>query len=165
MPIQLKVATPDDAPDIATLRVSVARALTARHGIGPWSGNVTVRGVLNDMRRSRVFVVRQYDRLIASLALGTRKPWAIDTTYFTRCARPLYLTAMAVVPDTQRKGIGRQCLEEARKLAAEWPAEMIRLDAFDADAGAGGFYENCGFREVGRTSYRGVPLIYYETGV
>jgi len=99
---------------------------------------------------------------VASLSLGTRKPWAIDTRYFTACARPLYLTAMAVHPDWQRKGIGRQCLREASRIARSWPADAIRLDAFDADAGAGEFYSKCGFREVGRATYREAPLIYFE---
>lgn len=29
-------------------------------------------------------------------------------------------------------------------------------------ARAGGFYQKCGFREVGRVTYRNVPLIYFE---
>lgn len=40
--------------------------------------------------------------------------------------------------------------------------DAIRLEAFDADAGAGGLYRQCGFTEVGRASYRGTPLIYFE---
>ena len=43
-----------------------------------------------------------------------------------------------------------------------WPSEAIRLDAFDAEAGAGGFYARCGFTEVGRVTYRKAPLMYYE---
>ena len=163
--IHLTPATPDDAPALVEFRDSVARALTDRFGNGPWTRTGTVRGVLLDMRRSRVFVARDGERLIASLALSTRKPWAINPAYFTPCARPLYLTSMAVAPDTQRAGIGRQCLDEARSIAREWPADMIRLDAFDADAGAGEFYSKCGFREAGRTTYRGCPLIYYEIHV
>jgi len=54
------------------------------------------------------------------------------------------------------------CLEEAARLARAWPADAIRLDAYDAEAGAGGFYARCGMMEVGRASYRGKPLIYYE---
>ena len=40
--------------------------------------------------------------------------------------------------------------------------DAIRLDAYDAAAGAGDFYAKNGFREVGRTKYRNAPLIYYE---
>ena len=36
------------------------------------------------------------------------------------------------------------------------------LDAYDAKAGAGGFYARCGFAERGRVVYKGDPLIYYE---
>jgi GNAT superfamily N-acetyltransferase len=51
----------------------------------------------------------------------------------------LYLTAMAVLPARQQTGIGRLCAEEARRFAREWPADSIRLDAWDAPCGAAGF--------------------------
>jgi ribosomal protein S18 acetylase RimI-like enzyme len=69
---------------------------------------------------------------------------------------------MAVHPDRQCKGVGRLCIEQACRIAKEWPGDAIRLDAFDAEAGAGEFYRKCGFREVGRAVYRFAPLIYYE---
>ena len=75
---------------------------------------------------------------------------------------PVYLTDMAILPDVQGQGIGRCCLERVVEIARSTPADAIRLDAYDAEAGAGRFYERCGFREVGRVSYRGVPLVYYE---
>jgi hypothetical protein len=40
--------------------------------------------------------------------------------------------------------------------------DAIRLDAYDAEAGAGPFYAKCGFEERGRVVYKGDPLIYYE---
>ena len=96
----LTPATPDDAIGITDLREAVAKTLTERHGEGLWSRGGTLRSVLFDMRRSKVFVVREGERVIASLALGP-----------------------------------------------------------------GGFYVKCGFRETGRVSYRGCPLIYYEVTV
>ncbi len=44
----------------------------------------------------------------------------------------------------------------------EWPADAIRLDAWDAAVGAGELYRKCGFIEVGRATYRLAPLVYYE---
>jgi len=67
-----------------------------------------------------------------------------------------------VSPDVQGQGLGRRCLDEARAIAKAWPADAIFLDAYDTAAGAGEFYRKCGFREVGRVTYRGTPLIYYE---
>jgi len=162
MRIKLKVATAADMLNIVALRAAVAEKLTAQYGQGPWSGVSTEKGVRFDMRNSKVFVVRQQSRLIATLRLATRKPWAIDLKYFSACQRPLYLLSMAVAPDLQRKGIGRLCLEEVVKICRQWPADAIRLDAYDAPAGAGGFYSKCGFRDLGRAAYRGCPLAYFE---
>jgi GNAT superfamily N-acetyltransferase len=99
---------------------------------------------------------------VAALTLATKKPWAIDLAYFTSVRKPLYLTDMAVATDMQRKGVGRAILDAARVVTRAFPADAIRLDAYDAPAGAGPFYAKCGFREVGRVTYRGVPLVYFE---
>lgn len=114
------------------------------------------------MRISKVWLVRSGRAAVATFRLGTRKPWAIDPSYFTACKRPLYLTDLSVRPDYQRRGVGRRCVEEMIRIAGAWPADAIRLDAYDAHAGAGDFYVRCGFRHVGNAVYRGVPHGYYE---
>lgn len=162
MSAKLEIATPEDAPVLAALHVAVAQHLTETFGNGPWSGNTTERGVLFNMRNASVYVLRRRNKVVATLTLATKKPWAIDRKYFTNSRRPLYLTSMAVTPDLQRQGIGRLCIEEAAKVAKKWPGDAIRLDAYDAEAGAGEFYQKCGFREVGRASFRSTPLIYFE---
>ena len=96
------------------------------------------------------------------LRLATKKPWAIDVSYFTPVKRALYLTGMAVSVPHQGQGLGRLALQDACAAARAWPADVIRLDANDASAGAGGFYARCGFTERGRVVYKGSPLIYYE---
>jgi GNAT superfamily N-acetyltransferase len=162
MRIELEPATTEDAAAIAALRNAVAEHLTARYGKGHWSSSSSEKGVLYNLRTSGVYLARDGDEVIATLRLCTKKPWAIDTKYFSPCRKPLYLTDMAVAPGLQRKGVGRLCVEEARRVAREWPGDAIRLDAYDAEAGAGEFYRKCGFTEVGRVSYRNVPLIYFE---
>jgi len=156
------VADEAAAPAIAALRIETAKDLTARFGRGHWSGEASERGVVAGMRESKVWVARKGKDVVATFRLSMTKPWAIDKAYFARCAHPLYLTDMAVRPDLQRQGIGRSCLARAVEYAQAWPADAIRLDAYDAEAGAGEFYLKCGFREVGRVDYRGVPLTYYE---
>jgi GNAT superfamily N-acetyltransferase len=123
---------------------------------------VTDRGVATAIRTSRVLVARDDDRIVGTLRLATKKPWAIDRAYFAGVRRPLYLTDMAVLRSRQRTGIGRFMLIEAAAVARQWPGDAIRLDAYDAPAGAGAFYAKCGYRQVGRKTYRGVPLLYYE---
>jgi ribosomal protein S18 acetylase RimI-like enzyme len=152
-----------DAPALAALHNAAAEDLTRRFGKGPWSMKTSEKGVLHAMRTSQVFVARDDGpELVGTLRLTTTKPWAIDIKYFSQAGRALYLLSMAVAPSRQRQGVGRRCLEEAKRLAMAWPADCLRLDAYDAEAGAGAFYARCGFKEVGRNTYRAVPLIYFE---
>lgn len=156
------LATEADAAAIAALRNSAAQHLTQRYGTGHWSSVATERGVLRALRTSRILIARAGERLVATLRLATKKPWAIDVSYFTVVPQALYLTDMAIAPDIQRQGVGRALLRDAERIARGWPSQAIRLDAYDAAAGAGAFYAKCGYREVGRVIYRKTPLVYYE---
>lgn len=162
MNVLISTATVDDAPEIALLRNTVAEDLCREFGPGFWSHTESERGVLRGINASRVLIARVEREIIATLRLTTKKPWAIDPDYFAPAKCPLYLVDMAVSPGHQRKGVGRQSMHAAQAVAWDWPADAIRLDAFDAPAGAGGFYERCGYREKGRVTYRKTPLIYFE---
>jgi GNAT superfamily N-acetyltransferase len=155
-------AAESDAAAIAALRVATANDLTERFGRGHWSGEATARGVIAGMHDATIWIARRGASIVGTFRLSSLKPWAIDISRFAPASMPLYLTDMAVLPDQQGHGIGRRCLTKAIEVATAWPADAIRLDAYDAEAGAGTFYEKCEFREVGRVSYRGVPLVYYE---
>ena len=161
------IATAADASAIADLRVAVADRLTKDFGHGHWSAHTSDAAVLRDLKASHVLVARDRGKIIATLTLQTKKPWAIDLAYFTPCKKALYLINMAVHPRRQRRGIGRALMTEAARMARALRADAIRLDAYDADAGAGEFYRRCGYRPRGGKTYRGVPLVYFEhmTGV
>lgn len=163
-PIRLafSVAEESDAEAVAELRVATARDLTEKFGYGHWSGEATARGVIAGMRDSKIWVARGGATIVATFRMSTTKPWAIDRSYFSRAEYPLYLTDMAVQPGLQGRGIGRRCLVKAAEYARKWPADAIRLDAYDSEAGAGRFYQKGGFRQVGRVAYRAVPLLYFE---
>ncbi|MDF1504925.1 GNAT family N-acetyltransferase [Roseisolibacter sp. H3M3-2] len=165
MHLEFRTIGPDDAAAVWAVRVAAARDLTARHGLGPWSGEGTPRGVAAGLRHARIWLAHADGEPAATFRLATRKPWSIDRALFTPCARPLYLTDMAVAPAWQRRGVGRRCLAVALAAARDFPAQAVWLDAFDAAAGAGAFYARCGFAEVGRAPYRGVPHRYFERAV
>ena len=162
MPLSITSATLDDAGTIAALQTRVAEDLTRRHGVGHWSAPVTEQNVARGIASSTVLIGRDDGVIVGTLRLVTKKPWAIDPAYFASVRRPLYLLSMAVEPARQRTGIGSRLLAEVRVVGAQWPADAIRLDAYDSAAGAGSFYAKCGYREVGRVTYRSVPLRYFE---
>lgn len=160
--LSFAIAVQADAAVIAALQTAAAEHLNKQFGHGLWSRECTEKNALWRMRRGTVFVVRQENRIIGTLTIGTRKPWAIDPSYFVKSRKPHYITDMAVEPRLQRSGIGRSLMDVAREFAAKNGGDALRLDAWNAKAGAGGFYAKCGFKEVGRAVYRNAPLIYYE---
>jgi GNAT superfamily N-acetyltransferase len=160
--LSIREAVVADAQEIANIRIDAANDLTARHGEGFWSSNATEKGVLAGIDKGKVLVATTAGAIVGTLTLSARKPWPIDTSYFSKARTPVYLTSMAVTPRLQGHGVGRALLSAAEDTCRAWPAHAIRLDAFDADAGAGAFYSRCGYREVGRAVFRGVPLIYFE---
>jgi len=165
MKLSFALATPEDAAELAVLHTAASDELTRRFGQGAWSGSASEREILATMRLpkfSKKLVARARGRIIGTLRLATKKPWAIDVSYFTPVARPLYLVGMAVHPRHQGKGVGRALVEEAAALARDWPGDAIRLDAWDAEAGAGAFYAKCGFCKAAHAKYKGTPLVYFE---
>jgi GNAT superfamily N-acetyltransferase len=162
MKLRFSTAIQADASALAALHTAANEDLTRRFGQGPWSRIATEKGMLYNMRHTRVIIARKGKRIVATLNLQTKKPWAIDVSYFTPAKKSLYLTGMAVLPSMQHQGVGRALLEEAAKITRKWPADAIRLDAWDRNGGAGAFYAKCGYREVAHVTYKTAPLIYFE---
>jgi GNAT superfamily N-acetyltransferase len=160
--LQFSAGVLQDAPALAGLHERVSADLTCRFGQGGWSRSPTEREVAAGMRHARVVIAWKGKRIAGTLRLQTKKPWAIDTSYFRPVPKALYVTGMAVEPKLQRQGIGRSLMEEAVRITRAWPAQAIRLDAFDADAGAGEFYVKCGMQDVGHVRYRQSLLMYFE---
>ncbi len=161
-PALISLATPDDAPGLAALRGSVARDMTRKYGEGDWSASPSPAEVLQQAETSQVFVARREASIIGTVRLARALPWAIDASSFTPVSTALYVLGLSVAPDSRGQGVGRLLMGSAKDAATSRPAQALWLDAYDHEAGAGPFYIKCGFRQVGRTSYRTMPLIYFE---
>jgi GNAT superfamily N-acetyltransferase len=131
---------------VREIRLEAARAMTRRHGDGPWS---RVQGLptLRKHQAERAIVLVETDSTAAAtFTLGRKKPPFYRGHWFANPKAPaVFLSNMAVIPQLQRRGIGRWCMHQAERLAGEWGAQCIRLDAFQGPAGAGTFYEKCGY--------------------
>jgi predicted N-acetyltransferase YhbS len=122
MRLRFSTAIQADAPALAALHTAANEDLARRYGQGPWSSVASEKGAPFAMRHSRVLVARKGKRIVGTLILQTKMPWAIDVSYFTPVKKALYLTSMAVIPALQHQGVGRLLLEEAIKQTRKWPA-------------------------------------------
>jgi predicted N-acetyltransferase YhbS len=159
---KISVATEEDAPALVALRTAVANDMTRQFGEGDWSAAPGEALVIKQLRASRVLVARRGDEIIGTVRLTTAQQWAIDASAFSPAKTALYVLGLAVAPTERGQGIGQALMEAAKASASSWPADAVWLDAYDDRAGAGPFYVKCGFREVARTRFGSLPLIYYE---
>jgi predicted N-acetyltransferase YhbS len=158
----ISVATAEDAPALVALRTAVANDMTRQFGEGDWSAAPAEALVRKQLRASRVLVARRENRIVGTVRLTTAQQWAFDTSSFSPAKTALYVLGLAVAPEARGQGIGSDLMQAAKEAAGSWPADAVWLDAYDDRAGAGPFYVRCGFREVGRTRFGTLPLIYYE---
>lgn len=136
--------------------------MTRQFGEGDWSAIPGKATVLKQIRASRVLVARLEDEIVGTVRLTSANLGVIDTSAFTPVSSALYVLGLAVAPRARHLGVGRRLMEAAKAAVTGWPAEALWLDAYDNAAGVGSFYRQCGFREVGRTRFNGLPLIWFE---
>ena len=161
-PISIDIATVRDAIHLAAMRAAIAREMTREYGEGGWSAIPGKATVLRQIRASRVYVARQANDIVGTVRLTSANSAAFDASAFTPVSSALYVLGLAVAPAARRLGVGRRLMDAAQAALPAWPADALWLDTYDGAAGAGPFYRRCGFREVGRTTLNGVPLIYFE---
>ncbi len=163
MDITIGRAIPDDAGAIAVLRTRVADGMTSEFGAGHWSASTSKLLVLRQMRASTMLVARCGHGIVGTVRLATVSP-AFDANAFgfTPASYALYVLGLAVASEWRRQAVGRMLMEAARTTARERGAEALWLDVYDHAAGAGPFYERCGFRRVGSAPGGEIPLTFYE---
>jgi GNAT superfamily N-acetyltransferase len=160
--ISISKAKLGDARALAALRSAVARGMTRQYGEGHWSRCPSKAEVLRQLRASQVLVARRGTEIIGTVRLARAIPWAIDSSSFTPVESAIYVLGLAVAPECRGTGIGRRLMDAAKDSARSWRAQALWLDAYEHRAGAGPFYMKCGFKRVGSTKYREVPLVYFE---
>lgn len=160
--VPISVAKKADVAALAALRTAVAERMTQEFGAGHWSARPSRAEVLRQMRASLVLVARRDAQIIGTVRLVRAMPGVIDTSAFTPVDEAYYVLGLAVAPECRGAGLGRQLMDAAKAWARERGAQALWLDAYDHRAGAGAFYQKCGFRMVGRTRLGELPLLWFE---
>ena len=160
--LSFRLATDADIQALLELRLAIDADQAARFGDNRYATTISEKSVARSLKSSRILVATRRGQLVGLVSMGKKKPWAVDLKYFTPACKAVYLYNVDVFPELQRSGIGRELIDCVKAMAKEWPVDAIRLDAYDGAAGAGPFYEKCGFKKLGHKVYRSVPLVYYE---
>ncbi|NRA37941.1 MAG: GNAT family N-acetyltransferase [Planctomycetes bacterium] len=151
--------------EVLKLRNAVEKKLIQDYGSGDWGFTITESIVRRGLKNGKILLAWFGVELVGTLTLSKKKPWAVNKKIFPRSDNPIYMIAMAISPKHQRKGIGAKMVKKAISIAKTDGHDFIHLDSYNAEAGAGGFYEKCGFNHVCDIVYKECPLSYWSKGV
>lgn len=161
--IRLRQASCDDVNAAREILAAAAADLTARFGQGHWSHVRGIETLRKHAGNGTLYVAEARNGPIGVLRLTARRIGFYRTAWFAHPDDPAgYLMDMAVRPDHQRRGVGRQSMQLADQLARSAGLRAMRLDAYAGPAGAGEFYRKCGYALVHSAVFRGVALEYFE---
>jgi GNAT superfamily N-acetyltransferase len=133
--LAVRAATPADAGAVYALLAAAGRAL-AREGFRNWSEPYPLALLERAIAEGALFVAHDGGALVATYALRLAPPHAYDPEPWPEPSRTaMYLNRMAVEPELQRRGIGKQLLAAIHAHAVREGARAIRCDVVTASEG------------------------------
>jgi ribosomal protein S18 acetylase RimI-like enzyme len=163
--MEMRPLQASDEKSLRALYRVVTRDLR-RSGVDQWDwaypNRFTIRA---DVKSGRAFGISENGTVIGAVVVNdqwSRKYASIEWT--DREGRPAAIHRLAVRPDFQGKGLGRQLLQFAERVAQDEGYTSIRLDVYSGNPGAVTMYQRHGYEHRGEVRYpmRKRPYFCYE---
>lgn len=140
----IRQARLQDVPDLVSLLQACASAMS-NQGMHHWLGVYDETSVAANLETKTVFVLESDKQVLACVALGTE-----PADYYQACwpdapKADFYITQLAVRPDKQGSGYGKQLVEHCLKQVGE---QSLQLDAVDHYPALLTFYHSLGFEII-----------------
>ncbi|EKN67600.1 GCN5-like N-acetyltransferase [Neobacillus bataviensis LMG 21833] len=155
--IELKVVVQLYADITADLR---------RKGIKQWDRLYPNRFIVKaDIKNGHLFGLLVDKKIIGAVVVDTNESKKYqELKWEDEVGKSLLIHRLAVHPDYQGKGYGKQLLQFAEDYARGNGFSSIRLDVFSLNTGAVKMYERAGYQERGmiRFPFRAAPYLCFE---
>lgn len=159
----IRLAAPGEIAGIYKLSVAAASDLVDKYGQGRWRVAAARKTLKRNQQSDSLFVIVKDAVIVGTFCFTTKKAGFYRRGWFAFPDDPAgYLLNMAIAPQHQRQGIGREVMNHIDQLARSMKLLAVRFDAYEANAGAGGFYRKCGYQLVHVGKVGDVGLEYYE---
>ena len=145
----------DDLPALKQVYRDAIAKMEAE-GVHIWDDVYPAEFLYKDIDRRQLYLLEEAGEIAGVFALreghlaGTLLPWERPR------ARAIYLERFVVSVSFLRRGIGKQLLSEACRVACELGYEYLRLLVVESNTPAITLYLNCGFRQVPGTYDEGI---------
>lgn len=158
----IKQATPSDIPLVFDLLKACRADMVARQ-IMQWNANYpTINLVKADVNSGQLFCLKSDDKLIGVITFDTNQsPEYEDIKWQYHGAKIMVIHRLAVHPDAQKKGIGRQLMDFALNHAKTHQYHAIRLDAYSGNDRTISFYKKRHYEYRGDIYFPGRSLPFF----
>lgn len=117
------------------------------------------------MKRGTVFGIRDGGRVIGAVVVDRlQSSKYAGMSWSDAAGDPICIHRLAVHPEYQGRGLGKELLRFAEERARSSGGTSIRIDVFTLNEGALGMYRRAGFAEVGEICHpmRSAPYLCFE---
>jgi GNAT superfamily N-acetyltransferase len=121
--------------------------------------------IQQDLAGGLIYLAKEKGVCKGMITLAEREPPDYQQIAFqSGVKKPLFLQHLAVHPRWQGKGIARQLIAFAEKVAKERGFDAVRLDVYKISETARHFCEEQNFKEVAlfHAAYQQIPYLCYE---
>ena len=159
----IESATREDVP---TLERLVSRCITTMRaaGIDQWDELYPSRNIIEqDIQTGTAYVLRIHSEIVAMYVLNDQQDPVYGEVPWAYPARKVCLVHRLMVhPGHSGRGYARLLMHDAEDRARAAGADVMRLDAFDANPRACALYVGLGYRYAGDVRFRKGLLRCYE---
>ena len=138
----------------------------SQQGMDHWEGAHTKDKVLDRIQHCEVFLIYEGKDAAGTITLSTDPPAYHITSDQQFWEEPesnaIYLSAMAVLPEHQGRGLAKRLLAFAEKRAQDKKVQFIRFDAVAHYKRLVNFYVKCGYKICGKRTTGKVTSYFFE---
>ena len=119
----------------------------------------------NDIKNNSLYILEDQGQCLGLISINEdQSPEYKELTWLKESGKILVIHRLAVNPEWQKQGIGRQLMDFAENYASEKGYTSIRLDAYSGNQRALNLYERRGYKRVGQLFFpwREIPFYCYE---
>lgn len=152
--MNIEAASANQLKQIKSLYSAVTLHLR-KNGMDQWDRFYPNRWVIGkDLKQGHLHAIFNEETCIGVVVVNDdQSSKYADLPWQDQEGRPAVIHRLAVHPESQGKGIGKQLLQHAEELAKSKGYTSIRLDAYTANPAAIKMYERAGYSSVGQIQF------------
>jgi len=160
--MEIKLATESDIDRIKQIYYECSADMQTKFGLDHWSNPYPQDVLKRRINNGMVYMVLQHSIQIGTFMLVPEYPESYINAVEEDDTSFLYLSRLAILPETQSKGIGSKVLENAEKIAREQGAKVLRLDLLSNHKHLEKFYIKNGYKKIGTGNTRRFTISFME---